>query len=280
MIIAVASGKGGTGKTTVSIAIAQSVKASVVLADCDVETPNTAIFLQTAPPVTQPIKTPTPQLNPEKCTACGACADFCQFNAIAVAGTSAMVFDELCHRCGGCALICPSGAIQDVLSPIGEKSTSRTHDGHRFVEGRLRVGNSLAPGVIRSVKRDLPPEKICILDAPPGTACPMVTTVSDADYVILVTEPTPFGLNDLKLAVDTVRELQRPFGVIVNKADPQETCIRSYCKQQNIPLLMEIPESMDIARAYSEGKPLLQAQPSLAGEFQSLLSTITRETQA
>lgn len=273
MKIAVASGKGGTGKTTVSVALALAFDQPVCLIDCDVEEPNSAFFLNPETENTQTVTVPVPEIDSEKCTACGACSNLCVFNAIAVAGKSALVFPELCHSCGGCMRICPAGAITEKSQTIGE-ITQGTSGHITTLEGRLNIGNAMAPPLIRAVKKAVPPEMPVLIDAPPGTSCPMITAVSGCDFVILVTEPTPFGLNDLKLAVETVRTLKIPSGVIINRSDAGDDRVVRYCKEESIRLLLQIPESRKIAEAYSRGESILSAEPSLKEQFKDLLEAI------
>ena len=288
MKIAVASGKGGTGKTTVSVSLALSVSDPVVLLDCDVEEPNSSIFLgDTAGKHTEPVTVPVPVLDESKCTACGECGRFCEFNAIVCVGTSVMVFPELCHSCGGCIRVCPHGALHEEESPVGELSFCTIPAGngnHReliLVEGVLSIGKAMSPPVIRAVKRkgaalagklsrNGAHDVLTIMDSPPGTSCPMTTTVSDADVVILVTEPTPFGLHDLDLAVQTVRKTKLPFGVVINRSDSGDDRVHEYCKRESIPLLLEIPEDRRIAEGYSSGIPLVHAAPEYREQFARL----------
>ena len=288
MNIAVASGKGGTGKTTVSVSLALSVSDPLVLLDCDVEEPNSSIFLgDTTGRQTETVTVPVPVLDESKCTACGECGRFCEFNAIVCVGTSVMVFPELCHSCGGCIRVCPHGALHEEESPVGELSFCTISAGTGsnraliLVEGVLTIGKAMSPPVIRAVKRkgaalagtlssENARDVLTIMDSPPGTSCPMTTTVSDADVVILVTEPTPFGLHDLDLAVQTVRKMKLPFGVVINRSDSGDDRVREYCKKESIPLLLEIPEDRRIAEGYSSGIPLVQAAPEYREQFARL----------
>lgn len=272
MKIAVASGKGGTGKTTVSVALAQAFDNPVCLIDCDVEEPNSAFFTKPAIESQQDVSVPVPEIDTRKCIACSACSELCVFNAIAVAGTSAMIFPELCHSCGGCIRICPENAITEKPRPIG-KLTQGQVEHITTLEGRLKIGCAMAPPLIRAAKKAAPDLPI-LIDAPPGTSCPMITAVSGCDFVILVTEPTPFGLNDLKLAVETVHTLGLPFGVIINRADAGDNRVVRYCEEEQIRILLQISESRKIALAYSNGESILSAEPDLKPEFQTLLESI------
>ena len=269
MIIAVASGKGGTGKTTVSVNLAKVFGGCVQLLDCDVEEPNAHLFLRGDVLNEEPVNIRIPEVNPLQCNACGDCSDFCEFNAIAIAGKTAMVFSELCHGCGGCALVCLSKAISEVDSRIGAFETHQAGD-IRLVQGRLDVGIASASPLINAVKGQIRPGMHAILDAPPGTSCPAVATLRKTDFAVLVTEPTPFGLHDLKLAVAMVRQIGIPFGVIVNRCGIGDDRVHLYCGQENIPLLLEIPDDRRIAEVCSRGEVLIDALPEYRGLFELL----------
>ena len=278
MKIAIASGKGGTGKTTVSVALAQAFKTPVCLIDCDVEEPNSAFFLKPDPESRQDVTVPVPQIDADACTACGACSEFCVFNALAVAGETAMVFSELCHSCGGCVKICPENAITEEPAEIGQISCGKSGS-ITTLEGRLKIGSAMAPPLIRAAKKAAPADMPVLIDAPPGTSCPMITAVSGTDFVVLVTEPTPFGLNDLVLAVETVRKLGLRYGVIINRSDSGDDRVVRYCEEENIRILLQIPESRQIAEAYSRGDGLLTAEPDLADRFRAMIREIKVEIE-
>ncbi|MBN2577798.1 MAG: ATP-binding protein [Pirellulales bacterium] len=277
MIVAIASGKGGTGKTTVAVNLAylaaRSGRATAYL-DCDVEEPDGHVFLRPEIEEQQPIEKLVPTVDPERCTYCGACARVCRFGAIASLPKQTVIFSELCHACGGCRLACPVDAIREVPRTIG--ILRRGHSGEiRFLEGVLNVGEAMSPPAIRAVKAAAPKDaELILLDAPPGTSCPAVETVRGCDYVVLVTEPTPFGLNDLVLAVEMVRALRRPFGVVVNRADVGNGRVREYCAGQRIPMLGEIPDDRAAAEAYSRGQMLVEAVDGFAERFGSLLARL------
>jgi MinD superfamily P-loop ATPase len=276
MQIAIASGKGGTGKTTLAVALAQAWDGSVQLLDCDVEEPNAAIFLSLENCAEQTVSVLVPVVDSSRCTGCGKCAAICQFNALAVAGKSVLVFDDLCHSCGGCARVCPEHAITEQPRSIGK--IVRGQSGNiRFIEGRLNIGHAMAPPVIRAVKKAADPALPVLIDCPPGTSCPMITAVKGSDFVILVTEPTPFGLHDLTLAVETVRLLDLPFGVLINRSDSGDNRVVEYCEKENIRLLLQIPESRKIAEAYSRGETLLSAAPELRPVFQEMIQVIQKK---
>jgi MinD superfamily P-loop ATPase len=270
--IAVASGKGGTGKTTIATNLAFALArqgTAITYADCDVEEPNGHIFLEPAITERREVSIPVPEVDRDRCTLCGACATACRHSAIVVLPESVLTFPRLCHGCGGCSLACPTGAIREVPRATGvvERGASGPID---FVRGVLDVGEAMAPPVIRAVLEALPHGRAAILDAPPGTSCPVIETVKSADVVLLVTEPTPFGLNDLKLAVEMLRRLARPFGVAVNRAGLGDSGVRDYCSAEGIPVLLELPDSRAVAAAYSRGQLAVAAVPELEPLFTQL----------
>ena len=274
MILAVASGKGGTGKTCISVNLARVLDFPVQLLDCDVEEPNAHLFLRGALIGEEEISIAVPKIDATACNACDECVDFCQFNALASFCGAPLVFPELCHGCGGCTLVCSRNAISEESFRIG---TVRTLvDGNITLNsGCLDVGVSLASTLVHAVKARLEDGVTAILDAPPGTACPAVATLRGADYVVLVTEPTPFGLHDLKLAVDTVRELRLPFGVVINRVGIGDDRVQRFCSEASIPLLLEIPDDRRIAEAYSRGELIVEALPEYRAHFERLWQAIT-----
>jgi MinD superfamily P-loop ATPase len=277
MIITIASGKGGTGKTTVAVnlALAQSQKEQLQLLDCDVEEPNSHIFLK---PVFEPPEKafiPVPEVDDEKCTYCGRCKEVCAFNAIAVIKENVLVFSELCHGCGGCAYFCPEGAITEDPRPIGIVESASV-SGLRFIHGRLNPGEAMAPPLISLVKDKVDSHKNAIIDSPPGTSCPVVTAVKGSDYCLLVTEPTPFGLNDLSLAVEMLRKLGIPFGVLINRADSGNNCVDDYCKREGIPVLMRFPWDIELARLYAKGEPVVSHSTEWRNRFEELWRRISK----
>jgi MinD superfamily P-loop ATPase len=278
MKIAVASGKGGTGKTTLSVAITQAVRENITLIDCDVEEPNCHLFFPSEKSENSVVTLPVPTVDSEKCSGCGKCAELCQFNAIvSFAGAEAMVFPELCHACGGCVQICPTGAIIEKPFEIGSIERVAISVNAELITGKLAIGHAMAPPVIRAVNRESVNYDTVIIDAPPGTSCPFVTTVSEADYTIFVTEPTPFGLHDLKLAVETIREVGTPFGVVVNRMDQPDNRITDFCCAEEIPVLLQIPISRSVAEAYSNGGTLIDALPEYRGKLVKMIDSL-RET--
>lgn len=279
MIISIASGKGGTGKTTIATNLARSVQQPVLLLDCDVEEPNAHLFLQPEIIVTAPVYKPIPQIDDEKCTYCGKCSEVCAYNAIAVLKDKVLVFAELCHGCGGCTLLCPEDAITEVGQEIGIVEYGHAGD-VEFAHGKLKVGEAMAVPVIKAVKNHINGQPFVLLDAPPGTSCPVVTTLLGSDFCILVTEPTPFGLHDLKLAVDVARQLRVPHGVVINQADIGDKSVETYCHEQQIPILMQIPTDRRIAEAYSRGQMIVDVLPEYREKFQKLLQQVaSRKSQ-
>lgn len=273
MIISVASGKGGTGKTTVATNLVRILDEEVALLDCDVEEPNAHLFLNPEIHSSEKAFVTIPVVDPEKCDGCGACVKICRFRALTVVAGSVMVFPELCHSCGGCTVVCPEQAISDGQRELGVVEYG-TKDNVTFVKGCLRIGEVMAPPLIDKVRESINPDQLTIIDAPPGTSCPVISAMRDVDCVLLVTEPTPFGLNDLILAVETVRALGVPFGIVVNRAGVGDLEVYDFAKRENIPILMEIPFDLDIAKAYSKGKMMVDEFPHLRDEFILLYNRI------
>lgn len=273
MRLAIASGKGGTGKTTLTVALALAAARPVRLLDCDVEEPNAHLFFKTAPHEIEAVNLLVPHVDSAKCTACGQCAEICRFNAIATLKDRALIFKELCHGCGGCALVCPSAAISERPFKIGKLAELREGQVH-LIKGELNVGLPLAPPIIRALLAKAEHQGLTILDCPPGTSCNMVAATRSADFVILITEPTPFGLHDLSLAVDTVRELGLDFGVVINRCDAGDSRVEDYCRREGIEVLLRIPDRRQVAEAYSRGIPLIEALPELGRALNELLNGI------
>ncbi len=270
--IAVASGKGGTGKTTLATNLAVSLAAGgrrVLYADCDVEEPNGHIFLKPVISGTERVGIPIPEVDMSRCTACRQCGEICQFSAIVCIDKEVLIFDELCHGCGGCSLVCEEDAIIEVQREIGiiEKGAANGID---FIHGTMRVGEAMSAPLIHAVKEKIPSDGIAILDAPPGTSCPVIEAVRGTDFVLLVTEPTPFGLSDLRLAVEMVRALGLEFGVVINRSDVGNDEVRLYCAREDIPLLLELPDDRRIAEAYSRGHMAIEVVP----EFKKMLDEL------
>lgn len=277
MNIAVASGKGGTGKTTIAINMALSL-GNVQLLDCDVEEPNANIFLNAKMEKSEDVTIMIPEIDKEKCDYCGKCSEFCMYNALAVVPSKVLVFPELCHSCGGCKLVCPKDAIS-----YRERAIGRIEHGHAkeldFYHGILNVGEAMALPVIKALKKKVNNSKEVILDAPPGTSCPVIETIRGSDYCILVTEPTPFGLHDLKLAVEVVKHLYIPFGVIINRDGVGDKKVELHCRKEKIPILMKIPHSEEIAQLYSKGIPFVNEISVWREEFIKLFKQIQGEIE-
>ena len=276
MIVAIASGKGGTGKTSLAVNLARTLERihamPVQLLDCDVEEPNAHLFLAGTPLGEETINIAVPDFDPEKCDACDKCVEFCQFNALASVGKTPLLFPELCHGCGGCTLVCPQDAIREKDYRIGVIKTARAGS-ITLKSGCLDVGVSLASTLVHALKERLEDGVTTILDAPPGTACQAVATLRGSDFVVLVTEPTPFGLHDLSLAVATLRPMGLPLGVVVNRADG-DSRVQDYCRAQNIPLLAELPDDRRVAETYARGELLFDRLPEWRGFFETLWNQI------
>jgi len=275
MIISIASGKGGTGKTTVATNLAVSLGSKVQILDCDVEEPNAHLFIQPHMEETRTITTPVPEVDMEKCTLCGKCGEICQFRAIVVIGETVLPFVEMCHSCGGCMEVCPEKAITETTRELG--CIEKGHrNGLEFIHGKLRVGEAMSPPLIKSVRQYTRPDMLTIIDAPPGTSCPVIASMKDADFVLLVTEPTPFGLHDLKLAVGAVRILGIPCGLVINRSDMGDDGVTAYAKKEKVPVLMEIPFDRRIAEAYSRGHMVVDVLPEWKEQFIKLYQDIER----
>ncbi len=275
MVIAVASGKGGTGKTLVATSLALSVKDShkVMLLDCDVEEPNAHVFLKPGITGSEPVQILVPEVAEDKCTYCGKCAQVCAYHAIAVLGNHILTFPQLCHGCGACSYLCPEKAIAEKPRETGLVEWGHS-DSLELVHGILAVGEAMAPPVIRKVKEHAAHDGVVIIDVPPGTSCPVVEAIKGSDFCLLVTEPTPFGLNDLVLAVETVRKLNIPCGVVLNRAGVGDAGVEEYCRTENIPVLLTIPLSTEIARLCSQGTALVEGLPQWQDSFRQLFDRI------
>ena len=276
MNIAVASGKGGTGKTFVSTNLAYIASRngqSVGYIDCDVEEPNGHIFLKPQITKSKPVGNLIPEVDENLCTNCGKCGEICQYSAIVCLGEKVLVYPELCHACGGCTLVCPEGAITEKLRVMGKLETG--HSGPiKFARGLLNVGEVTSPPLIKAVKEVDCATDLVIVDVPPGTSCPVIESVRDCDFIVLVTEPTPFGLNDLKLAVEMIRALKLPFGVVINRCDVGDQNTQVYCDMNDIEIMAEIPDDRQIAEAYSRGELACDAIPKYGALFTELLEDI------
>jgi MinD superfamily P-loop ATPase len=300
--ITIASGKGGTGKTTIATGLALSLaayrpeqevqgptqrpgdSAQLFFLDCDVEAPNAHLFLNPSLERREEVSILVPQVDEVRCTYCGRCAEVCPWHAIAVIGQKVLVFPQLCHGCGSCTLACPEGAISELPNPIGVMEGGPAGGGITFARGVLNVGEPMAVPIIRQLKKWLPagPDQTLIIDASPGTTCPVVEAMREADFVLLVTEPTPFGLHDLRLAVQVARELNLPAGVVVNRDGVGDSGVDDYCRQANLPVLMRIPLDPAIAEGLARGKPLIHIRPEYVPRFRDLyaqIAAIVRENR-
>ncbi len=276
MIISVASGKGGTGKTTIATSLAISLSKTgveVQYLDCDAEEPNGHIFLKPDIESVEEVTVGVPEVDRSKCTGCGKCGELCQYSAITCVKGKVLVFEELCHSCGGCMAICPEGAISEKERKIGTAEFGKSGELH-FGQGKLEIGAIQTPALIKHVKGRLREEAVNVLDVPPGTSCPVIEAVKDSDFVLLVTEPTPFGLNDLELAVQVVRQLGLSFGVVINRSDVGDDIVVKYCEVEGIDVLMEIPNDRKVAESYSRGSTLCEALPEYRRRFEQLYENI------
>jgi MinD superfamily P-loop ATPase len=271
MKIAFASGKGGTGKTTLSTNLVKilSDKFPVQFIDCDVEEPNAHLFLKPTIRHSVYMKVPVPGIDSAKCINCGKCSEFCAFKAIASLPSTTFVFPELCHSCGGCKIICPENAITESYRKIGliERGISSGID---FIHGRLNVGETMSSPLIRKLGRYVDTDSLVLIDSPPGANCGTMSTLNIADMVVLITEPTPFGLNDLKIIVDMLKAVNKPFGVIINRSGIGNEIIEDWCNKENIPIWGRVPDDLMIAELCSNGALIVEIMP----EIRELLGNI------
>ena len=284
--IAVASGKGGTGKTTVATNIYREINRkqvnSALLVDCDVEEPNDALFFQEAKPLIRTtINQEIPFIDTASCTFCRKCAEYCEFNAIVVIPPAdfAEVNSSLCHSCGACLVACPSEAMHVQNEAIGTITTYQDKSGNRILEGCLKIGSAMQTNVIRTLKQSIPAnESFIILDAPPGTSCPVVETISDVDYIILVAEPTPFGLHDLKLMLALVREIDKPFGVVINKANMGNRDLHEFLEKEQVEILTEIPFSLSYASQYASADLFEKTPVDIQAAHQQIMERLSEKS--
>lgn len=256
MKIAVLSGKGGTGKTTVSASLSATIKPSQYV-DCDVEEPNGYIFLKPEIKQSIPVNVEIPSVDEAICTGCGACAKACQFHALAVIKNKVILFPEICHHCGACYIDCKPGALTASERTIG---VIEMNDDQTFAQGKLHIGEPVAVPVIKKLKEYLRTDIPVIIDCSPGASCTVVQSLEGCDFCLLVTEPTPFGLHDLKIAVSLVKKLGFPFGIVINKALENNSLVEDYCKEEGIEILLKIPYSKEIAESYSSGTLPVQSK--------------------
>jgi MinD superfamily P-loop ATPase len=278
VIYAIASGKGGTGKTTVTASLAALWDRPVCAVDLDVEEPNLHLFLHPELTGEEIALMEVPAVDTARCTLCGQCAAFCQFKALSVMGATLLVFPEMCHGCGGCLLLCPEKALSPGGRELGQIVSGHYRAGREeaagFFMGRLRVGEAMSPPLMRQVKAHLPESGATdiLIDSPPGVSCPAVNAVMDADCIVLVTEPTPFGLHDFRLAVEAFRPLGKPMGAVINRAGIGDESVQKYCRAQGIPVWAEIPFSRAVAEAYSRGEVVARAVPELRAVILALMA--------
>ncbi|NLJ77058.1 MAG: P-loop NTPase [Peptococcaceae bacterium] len=280
LTIAVASGKGGTGKTTVSASLALAAADTghkTAYMDCDVEEPNGHLFLKPNISYRHMVGIPVPIVDQDKCTACGLCGEICQFSAIVCINKNVLTFDKMCHGCGGCSLVCPAEAITEHSRNFGVVETGDCGNNLKFYHGKLDVGEIHSPPLIEAVRETAQGEDLNIVDASPGTSCPVVAAIKGVDYILLVTEPTPFGVNDLEIAVDMVKELGIPHAVVINRSVPEHTLARDFCRDNNIKILAEIPDDRRVAEAYSKGELPYSGVEGYRELFKELIDTIIKE---
>ena len=274
--VAVASGKGGTGKTLISTNLAHlaSKTMKVALYDLDVEEPNSHLFLPMDKRVEEPVKMMIPVVDDDKCTYCGICSKVCEYHAIITLAKNVLVFPELCHSCYGCLEMCPTNAISEGFKSIGDIAVS--HEGNlNLITGKLKVSESATTALIAKTKQEVMADaQLAIYDSPPGTSCPVIEATKDMDYIVLVSEPTLFGLHDLDLVVKTIRQLNKPFGIIINKYEKNNTIIDDYCRDNSIEILGKVPMDNNIASAYAQGELVCKTVKGTAPLFEKLLNTI------
>ncbi len=275
MIVTVASGKGGTGKTTVTVNLAATAPVKdVQVFDCDVEEPNSHLFLKPEKIRSMEITTMVPVVDKEKCTLCGECEKICQFSAITLIAEKIMTFPEMCHSCRGCAMVCPEGAILEESRVLGNLLAGTNPQGIELTWGELRVGEAMSPPLIKQVKQKIDKRKLALVDAPPGTSCPAIETLRDSDFALLVSEPTPFGLNDLALTVEGLKKLDVPMGIVINRADSQKGILDEYAARENIEIMQRFPFSREAAGVCSKGLLLVDEMPEMKLLFQELYRKI------
>jgi len=279
MIISVASGKGGTGKTTVSTNLAAALGKKITFLDCDVEEPNAHLFLNPDIRETKDVYSYIPKVDASLCDQCRKCVDICRFGAITLVGGTILVFPDLCHGCEGCEAVCPQKAVSEDKKVIGTIASGKIN-GITFHHGLLRIGEAMSPPLIKKLRQDKTGKGDVIIDAPPGTSCPVIAAMHGVDYVVLVTEPTPFGLHDLQLAHETVQALEIPCGLVINRADLGDKGVEQYAEKHNLPILLKIPFSKEIAQLYSRGHLLVEKMAEWKAIFHDMYREIEHQVDA
>lgn len=279
MIIAVASGKGGTGKTTIAASLVEVLheeQQGAMLLDADVEAPNAHLTLAPEFQEEQPVHLRIPLIEEETCTGCGLCSEVCAFNALVQLGGTPMLFPDLCHGCGSCVLICPEGAIEEQAYRLGKLEGGMTAEGIRFGRGMMDIGRPMAVPIIAELKEWMlgPGGPGVVIDAPPGSSCPVVESLRGADFVLLVTEPTPFGLHDLQAAYRVTQEVGLPAGVIINRDGIGDQRVEEFCREVGLPVMLRIPFSREIGEGLAQGRSLLEVLPEYRDHFRDLIRTI------
>jgi MinD superfamily P-loop ATPase len=277
MIITIASGKGGTGKTTVTVNLAASIdRDDVTVFDCDVEEPNSHIFIKPEKISSESISVMVPKVDTQRCTLCGACEEICQFSAITLVAKKIMTFPEMCHSCRGCEMVCPEDAISEAFRVLGSVHQGINAQGIDLTWGELRVGEAMSPPLISQVKERIKPGGIALVDAPPGTSCPAIEALRASDYALLVAEPTPFGLNDLALTVEVLKKLKVPTGIVINRADDTPGIVEEYAKKEGIEILQRFPFSREAASICATGGLLVNEMPEMKALFQELFDRLSK----
>jgi MinD superfamily P-loop ATPase len=280
MKIAFASGKGGTGKTTISTNIAKlmSEKSSVQFIDCDVEEPNGHLFLKPTIRHSVYVKVFVPRIDEVKCTNCGECSAFCAYKAIASLPNTTLVFPELCHSCGGCKMVCPENAITENLRKVGliERGSASGID---FIHGKLNVGEAMSSPLIKRIGKYIDENSLVLIDSPPGANCGTLSTLKLADMVVLIAEPTPFGLNDLEIIARMLKAINKPFGVIINRAGIGDEIIENWCKTENVPVWGKIPDDMMIAELCSNGALVVDILVHIRKIFETISLELMRKAK-